>query len=150
MKRPHPATLPKAKTPAGALPAFRPRVLALVARIPRGSVATYGQIAALAGYPRRARHVGQVLAGLPPGHDLPWQRVINAQGRISPRGGGAGRAAPRGGGGGRSAWRRGVEHRQQRLLKSEGVQFKGGKVDLARYRWQPIVDETWARGLGGR
>ncbi len=143
MKRPRPATLPEppqAKTPAGALPAFRPRVLALVARIPRGSVATYGQIAVLAGYPRRARHVGQVLAGLGPGDDLPWQRVINAQGRVSPRGGGGNRGARRGG----------AEHRQRRLLNSEGVRFKGGKVDLARYRWQPVVDEAWARGLGGR
>lgn len=124
-------------------PNFRRLVLGLVARIPPGYVATYGQISMLAGYPRRARHVGTVLANLPPGHDLPWHRVINAQGRISPRGG-----EDRLGGGGnsrRGASSRGAEHRQQRLLKKEGVRFKNGRVDLARYRWEPVIDEAWAR-----
>jgi methylated-DNA-protein-cysteine methyltransferase-like protein len=112
---------------------FRPRVLGLVARIPPGKVATYGQIALLAGYPRRARHVGYALAGLPPGNDLPWHRVINAQGRISPRGGGSARRAGA------------VEPRQERLLKKEGVVFRKGRVDLSRYRWEPVIDESWGR-----
>ncbi len=111
--------------------AFRPRVLRLVARIPSGKVATYGQLAVLAGYPRRARHVGFTLAALPAGHDLPWHRVINAQGRISPRGGKGARL------------NQSVEYRQERLLKKEGVVFSGGKVDLARFRWEPVIDETW-------
>ncbi len=110
---------------------FRPRVLWWVARIPPGKVATYGQLAVLAGYPRRARHVGFTLAALPPGHALPWHRVINAQGRISPRGGKGARR------------KEGVEHRQERLLKKEGVKFSGGRIDLARFRWEPVIDETW-------
>ncbi len=107
----------------------------LVARIPSGRVATYGQIALLAGYPRRARHVGYALASLTPGNDLPWHRVINAQGRISPRGGNTGRR------------RRNVEHQQERLLRGEGLRFKNGRVDLARYRWEPVIDGAWAREL---
>ena len=106
-------------------PSFREQVLLLVARIPPGFVATYGQISMLAGYGRRARHVGNVLASLPPGDNLPWHRVINAQGRVSPRGGGSVR-------------------RQERLLKQEGVRFKGGRVNLARYRWEPVIDAAWA------
>ena len=111
-------------------PSFRERVLLLVARIPPGFVTTYGQISLLAGYPRRARNVGNVLASLPPGNDLPWHRVINAQGRVSSRGGGSVR-------------------RQERLLKQEGVRFKGGRVNLARYRWEPVIDAAWATEAEG-
>ena len=109
-------------------PSFREQVLSLVARIPPGFVATYGQISMLAGHARRARHVGNVLASLPPGNDLPWHRVINAQGRVSPRGGGS-------------------VGRQERLLRQEGLRFKGGRVNLARYRWEPVIDAAWARLL---
>lgn len=111
-------------------PSFRERVHLLVGRIPPGFIATYGQISLLAGYPRRARHVGNVLASLPPGNDLPWHRVINAQGRVSPRGGGSVR-------------------RQERLLRQEGVRFKGGQVNLARYRWEPVIDAAWAMEAEG-
>lgn len=129
-------------------PGFRDRVLALVARIPSSYVATYGQISQLAGYPRRARHVGNVLAGLPPGHDLPWHRVINAQGRISPRGGGARLSGFSHRNGGRASLpRRGAVTRQEKLLRREGVHFKNGQVDLARYRWEPVIDEAWAKML---
>ena len=114
--------------------AFRPRVLGLVARIPPGRVATYGQIAMLAGFPRRARHVGYALAALPAGHELPWHRVINAQGRVSPRGGKTAKLT------------KGVEHRQERLLRKEGVKFRNGRVDLAVYRWEPVIDEAWLDG----
>lgn len=62
---------------------FNERVYALVRRIPRGKVLTYGRVAALLGVPRGARAVGWALHGAPP--DVPWQRVINAKGCISTR-----------------------------------------------------------------
>ena len=64
---------------------LRRAIYDMVGRIPYGKVATYGQIAHLAGYPGRARQVGYALAGMPEEMDLPWHRVINAQGKISPR-----------------------------------------------------------------
>ena len=109
---------------APSMEGFRQRVLALVCAIPPGRVATYGQIAALAGTPRRARFVGQVLAGLHPGESVPWQRVINAQGQISARGGERQRSSR-------------AESRQERLLRAEGVTFRLGRVDLSVYRWRP-------------
>jgi len=66
--------------------AFRAEVLRLVRRIPRGHVATYGQIAALAGFPRRPRQVGMILKGLPEDTPLPWHRVVNAQGCVPSKG----------------------------------------------------------------
>ena len=111
---------------AGDMTRFRGRVYALVAAIPAGRVATYGQIAALAGHPRRARHVGNALAAPDhPGHPhLPWHRVINAQGRISRRGG--------------ADWSPGdAEPRQMRLLQAEGIAFKTGRVNLEQFRWRP-------------
>ena len=112
---------------------FRERVFAWIRRIPRGKVATYGQIAALAGYPRQARRVGQALgslgsgAALGPG-ELPWQRVLNAQGRVSAR-------APRPD---RALGAREAE--QERRLKAEGIVFVKGRTDLERYRWRPRED----------
>jgi methylated-DNA-protein-cysteine methyltransferase-like protein len=95
------------------------RIWATIRRIPLGRVATYGQIAAEAGYPKRPRLTAQALAHVPPGMEIPWYRVINAQGRISIPEGSAG-------------------HREQkRRLKGEGVKFAGERVDLDRYRWQP-------------
>lgn len=91
----------------------------VVARIPSGRVATYGQVAALAGFPRHARQVGYALAALPASRtDVPWQRVINARGEVSPRS------------------RSGMHHFQQDLLESEGVVFVRGRADLKRFRWQ--------------
>ena len=104
------------------------RIYAVVARIPRGRVATYGQIALLAGLPRRARLVGHVLRVLPSGSDLPWHRVVNAQGKISPRGDLLGH-----------------EDLQAHLLEREGVRFVGGAISLERYRWQPRVAATRPR-----
>ena len=104
---------------------FRARVYAWIRRIPPGRVATYGQIARLAGAPRRARHVGQALAGVPRELELPWHRVINAQGRISRRAPSPSRAVGS------------PERRQRRLLEREGVRFRNGIVDLAQYRWEP-------------
>lgn len=92
----------------------------VVARIPPGRVATYGQIAATAGFPGNAREVGYALAALPEGTDLPWQRVINARGEVSLR---------------REAGRDGF---QRHLLEEEAVVFgPGGRVDLARFGWEP-------------
>lgn len=97
---------------------FRARVSWLVCRIPPGRVATYGQVAALAGRPRGARACGRVLRDLVAGSGVPWHRVINAQGHIS-----AG----------------GDVHRpmlQRALLEAEGVAFRrSGRCDLEAFRW---------------
>ena len=91
------------------------RILAAVRSIPRGRVSTYGQVADLAGLPRRARLVGAVLRET--NERAPWQRVINASGRISfPLGSDA-------------------YARQAALLEAEGVVLSGGRVDLRRYGW---------------
>jgi alkylated DNA nucleotide flippase Atl1/3-methyladenine DNA glycosylase AlkD len=97
------------------------KLYAVIRRIPPGRVATYGQIAALAGLQRRARMVGQALRSTPDGLEIPWHRVINAQGTVSPRGG------------------LGVEEGYQRhLLEEEGVVFnKRGRIDLDRFGWDP-------------
>lgn len=95
------------------------RVYAVVRQIPRGRVATYGQVAALAGMPGQARLVGYALNSLPEDHDVPWQRVINAQGRISERG--------------NPEW----EDFQRILLESEGVVTNvEGVILLSKYRWE--------------
>ena len=63
----------------------RARIYAVVRRIPRGTVATYGQVAERAGYPGHARQVGYALHALPAGTTVPWHRVINARGEVSAR-----------------------------------------------------------------
>ena len=93
---------------------LRQRIWQVTAEIPRGTVATYGQVAELAGLPGGARQVGLTLSRLPAGTRLPWHRVINAAGRISI-------ADPA---------------RQQALLESEGVIFEDGRVNLKRLRWR--------------
>lgn len=98
---------------------LRARIYDVVRRIPRGRVATYGQVAALAGAPRHARQVGYALYDTPSGTSLPWHRVINARGEVSPR------AEP------------GWEGFQRELLEAEGVEFRRGRIDLARFRWEP-------------
>lgn len=99
------------------------RIYSVVALIPRGRVATYGQIAALAGVPRRARQVGYALAALPAEHAVPWHRVINFKGEVSKRARGD------------------VDAYQRALLENEGVSFDGrGRVALARFRWRPGSD----------
>ncbi len=95
------------------------RIYAVVRRIPRGRVATYGQVAALAGLKGHARQVGYALHALPSGTSVPWQRVINARGEISRRSQFAG------------------ELRQRLLLEAEGVEFDWrGRVPLRRYGWR--------------
>ena len=100
----------------------------VVARIPRGRVATYGQVARLAGMPGHARQVGYALNSLPDGVQVPWHRVVNAQGKISPRGDLLGH-----------------EDLQAHLLEREGVRFAGGAISLERYGWQPRVAATRPR-----
>ncbi|MGE5276518.1 MAG: MGMT family protein [Acidobacteriota bacterium] len=106
---------------APATSGIRARICAVVARIPRGRVATYGQVALLAGMHGQARLVGYVLSGLPDGSRLPWHRVVNARGQISARRDG------------------GPESIVQRLrLEREGVRFDSrGSLSLERYRWRP-------------
>ena len=94
------------------------RIHDVVARIPRGRVATYGQIARIARLPGQARLIGYALHALPAGTRVPWQRVVNARGEISV--------------GGES----GV--RQRTLLESEGVRFdERGRIELASFQWRP-------------
>ncbi|MBI3286937.1 MAG: MGMT family protein [Chloroflexi bacterium] len=98
---------------------FFDRVYQVVARIPRGRVASYGQIAEMLGHPRGARTVGWALHELPQGSRVPWHRVINAAGRIS---------IPE------------VEeaHEQRIRLEQEGVVFdERGYIDMRRYQWRP-------------
>lgn len=95
------------------------RIWAVVKQLPRGCVATYGQIAEQAGYPRAARLAGYALHHLPDHSKLPWHRVLNAQGRLSfPEDSAAYRE-------------------QKKRLAAEGVPMLAGRVDLARYRWRP-------------
>ena len=98
---------------------FDTLVCKVVHQIPLGSVATYGQVARLAGYPRHARHVGRVLA-VSSDESLPWHRVVNAQGKISHRGA------------------HGAIEYQQLLLEEEGIEFGlGNAVSLRHFQWQP-------------
>ena len=103
------------------------RIWSVVRRIPLGRVATYGQIARVAGLPRQARLVGYALNALSDerakragaAKPVPWQRVINAQGRVSVR------AFP------------GSEAVQRKLLEREGVAFDArDRVDLERFGWR--------------
>lgn len=100
------------------------RIRGTVSRIPRGRVATYGQIAGLAGFPGQPRLVGYVLSALPEDSRVPWHRVVNALGRVSPRSGGR------------------EPHRlQQVLLEREGVRFgPDGTISLSRFRWTPRTE----------
>ncbi len=93
------------------------RIWQVVAAIPRGRVATYGQVASLAGMPRHARLVGRTLANLPSGTRLPWHRVVNAALRLSAR-----------------ADDRAV-HEQRQRLEREGVTFVGPRVARV-HRWE--------------
>ena len=96
------------------------RIYAAVRQVPFGRVTTYGTVARLVGG-CSAQMVGFALAALPSrgeSEPVPWQRVINAQGRISPHGAGFG------------------TFEQRDLLEAEGVEFDAeGKIDLARFGW---------------
>ena len=100
------------------------KIYAVVRRIPRGRVATYGQIADLAGLEGHARQVGYALHALPSGTGVPWHRVINARGEISARSG--------------SDW----GELQRLLLEAEGIVFdRDDRVSLKRFRWRKRMKE---------
>jgi methylated-DNA-protein-cysteine methyltransferase-like protein len=114
----------------GVSPKFARAVYSAVRRIPPGRVATYGQVAAILGHPRAARAVGTALSRLPRNLSrvVPWQRVINAAGRISHRG---------------DLVRPDL---QRALLEKEGVRFSaGGQIDLKKYRWAGPAREQRVR-----
>lgn len=95
------------------------RIYAVVDSIPRGCVASYGQVAREALLPGRARLVGRLMSGLSVSNELPWHRVVNAAGKSSLE---PGRAA----------------REQRRRLRLEGVEFSArGRIDLLRYGWRP-------------
>ena len=95
------------------------RIWQVVAAIPKGRVATYGQVADLAGLPRAARLVGRTMSNLPKGSKLPWFRVLNSRGELS-----FARDSVR--------WRR-----QRDKLAAEGITLIKGRLSLKAYRWQP-------------
>ena len=99
------------------------RIREVIATIPPGTVATYGDVADLAGAPS-ARLVGRVLAE--DGHDLPWQRVLRANGTTAPH----------------------LTRRQLELLRAEGVLADGERVDLHRYRWADAEAAHEAKAAG--
>ncbi len=98
------------------------QLYAWMAQIPRGTVVTYGQLARLIGWPHGARWVGRQMGRLPRGSQLPWHRVINAQGRSSIPVDASG------------------SNRQLRLLQREGVLVVEGRISLRRYQWDPFAD----------
>ncbi|MFK7767979.1 MAG: MGMT family protein [Mariniblastus sp.] len=105
----------RAKTPSENTQA----IIAMIRNIPKGQVASYGQIARLAGVPRNSRQVGAILKSLPPNQGIPWFRVVNSKGEISPR------KSPD------------CHTRQRDMLESEGVVFTDrGKVSLNEYGWE--------------
>ena len=105
------------------------RIWRTVRRIPHGRVATYGQIALIAGYPRQARLAGYALHHIPERLDIPWHRVINARGEIS--------------------FPKGSSHYEMQLnrLLEEGVEFVRDRVNLDRYGWRC---RTRSRDVSGR
>ena len=115
----HSAMPPKRETPKVKIDdALFKRIYAVVRQVPRGQVATYGQIALVAGLPS-ARIAGHAMAALPAGSKVPWHRVLNSQGRISLRKEG------------------GSDREQRRRLQAEGVHFDGkGRVDFGEVGWE--------------
>jgi len=94
------------------------QVFAVVARIPRGKVTTYGKIAAAVGHPRAARIIGGILHRAPAGADLPFHRVVNREGSLAP------------------AHVFGGANNQRRMLEDEGIIFTGdGKIDMTICMW---------------
>jgi methylated-DNA-protein-cysteine methyltransferase-like protein len=104
------------------------RVYEVVKQVPRGKVASYGQIAEIVGAGCDARMVGYAMAGTPEGNDIPWQRIVNREGKISLPGKG------------------GVIQRMR--LEAEGIVFDArGRIDLKRFGWRG-PDPAWATEHG--
>lgn len=99
------------------------RIWETIRDIPEGNVASYGQVAEVAGIPRGARQVAYALRVAPDELALPWYRVITASGKLAFEQGSA------------------SFRRQRDLLADEGVTMLNGKVDMDTYRWQPDLDE---------
>lgn len=122
--------MPSAAEPANSMPpepAIQ-RIVQLVRAIPPGRVASYGQIARLAGKPRGARMVAWALHSMSRKHELPWQRVVNSKGTISLPAGTA-------------------YNRQKRLLLAEGVEFlPGDRIDWKRFGWEPEATSSGTTG----
>ena len=105
-----------------AAPVGHERIYVVVRRIPKGKVATYGQIARMVAR-CTARMVGYAMAAVPEGSRVPWQRVINSQGMLSARTNGDG------------------DVRQRVFLEKEGIKFdSNGRVDLTVFQWQPAAN----------
>ena len=107
------------KEPSAKIQVKRESIWQVVHMIPSGKVATYGQIAALAGLPKAARFAGTSLKDLPKATRIPWHRVINAQGRISLPPSSAS-----------------YQEQHQRLMQ-EGVLIRNGRIALRDYQWEP-------------
>jgi len=102
---------------------FTEQVINIIKKIPKGTVMTYGQIAALAGSPRGARQVVRILHSMSKKYRLPWHRVVNAKGEIA-LGDEEGR------------------YTQKALLQEEGVLFvDGDRINLSVYRHEPVLEE---------
>ena len=99
------------------------RIYDVVRQIPRGKVATYGQVAALAGNRRWARVVGYALHANPDPEGIPCYRVVDREGRVS------------------RAFTFGGENRQIQLLEADGIPCPDGQVDLTRWRWEKVADD---------
>ena len=116
------------------------RIYETIREIPPGCVASYGQVAEIAGIPRGARQVGWALRRLPRGAEVPWHRVVTASGKIAFDAGSA------------------RFEKQKTLLVRENVTVIAGRIDMRRYRWEPQLDEllwkpssAWdGRGKTGR
>jgi methylated-DNA-protein-cysteine methyltransferase-like protein len=122
---------PRVREPVRSCSHTYQRIWQMVRTIPYGRVATYGQIAAFAGFPRQARLVGYALHNTPAAVAIPWHRVINARGM--------------------SSFPRDSEYYrlQLELLSQEGVEFINQRVDLQRFGWRPALDEwLWKPGDG--
>jgi methylated-DNA-protein-cysteine methyltransferase related protein len=108
------------------------RIYAIVRQIPRGQVATYGQVAELSGLVGKPRLVGYALYRVDMAtSDVPWQRVINTRGEVS-----------------QSPLRNGTDYMQRALLEDEGIEFDHrGRVNLSQYKWRPpekIIEQALA------
>ena len=91
------------------------RVFTIIANIPEGRVASYGQIARIAGMPSHARLVGRILSQLPADTSLPWHRVVSSKGRINHP----------------------AANHQKKKLEHEGVTLTNGQISLKHYGWKP-------------